>query len=166
MGSAIDGTSLLQLEDLATVRRLRPTDQPAWLRLWAAYQAEGRQGAAPLPLAVTEACWARLLAPEVPLHGLLLLQEGRAAGFAHLALHPHSALQGQACWLQDLFVEPAQRGQGFGQLLLAAARRQAEAAGAERLYWHIAPGQAAARRLCRTLSVPGQGAVHSLSIGG
>ncbi|MDQ1077957.1 GNAT family N-acetyltransferase [Pseudoroseomonas cervicalis] len=166
MGSAIDGTPLLQLEDLATVRPLLPADRPAWLRLWAAYQAEGRQGAAPLPLAVTEACWDRLLAPQVPLHGLLLLLEGRAAGFAHLALHPHSALRGCACWLQDLFVEPARRGQGLGQLLLAASRRRAEAAGAERLYWHVAPGQAAAQRFCRDLSLPGRGALHSLSIGG
>ena len=51
------------------------------------------------------------------------------------------------CYLQDLFVDPAQRGLGLGEQLIEAVAGQARQQGAQRLYWLTQADNTAARTL-------------------
>ncbi|MDE0854533.1 MAG: GNAT family N-acetyltransferase [Nevskia sp.] len=63
--------------------------------------------------------------------------EGRAVGFA-VFFHNYSTFR--ACpglYLEDLFVEPAHRGRGFGKALLLHVARLAVQRGCERMEWSV-----------------------------
>lgn len=63
--------------------------------------------------------------------------EGRAVGFA-VFFHNYSTFR--ACpglYLEDLFVEPAHRGSGFGKALLLHVARLAVERGCERMEWSV-----------------------------
>jgi ribosomal protein S18 acetylase RimI-like enzyme len=51
------------------------------------------------------------------------------------------------CYLEDLFVEPAARGQGAGRALIEATAARAREEGCDELYWITATDNATARRL-------------------
>ena len=64
-------------------------------------------------------------------------QEGRAVAFA-VFFHNYSTFR--ACsglYLEDLFLEPAQRGRGYGKALLLHLARLALARGCERMEWSV-----------------------------
>jgi GNAT superfamily N-acetyltransferase len=44
-------------------------------------------------------------------------------------------MTGHSCYLQDLFVEPAQRGHGLGRALIEHVYAQAKARGCARVHW-------------------------------
>ena len=52
-----------------------------------------------------------------------------------------------ACYLQDLFVDPATRGKGAGRALIEAVATKAREHGADRLYWLTQDHNAEARQL-------------------
>jgi len=63
--------------------------------------------------------------------------EGRAVGFA-VFFHNYSTFR--ACpglYLEDLFVEPAHRGSGYGKALLLHVARLAAERGCERMEWSV-----------------------------
>jgi len=64
-------------------------------------------------------------------------ESGAAAGFA-LFFHTFSTFLGQpGLWLEDLFVEPAQRGRGIGRRLLTELAALARARGCGRFEWAV-----------------------------
>ena len=65
----------------------------------------------------------------------------------HYLFHPHAWSIGPACYLQDLYVDPAARGIGAGRALIEAVAAAARSAGAERLYWTTQDGNTTARQL-------------------
>lgn len=68
---------------------------------------------------------------------VLGLLEGRAVGFA-VFFHNYSTFR--ACpglYLEDLFVEPAHRGSGYGKALLLHLARLAVQRGCERMEWSV-----------------------------
>ncbi|MBL6752436.1 MAG: GNAT family N-acetyltransferase [Nevskia sp.] len=68
---------------------------------------------------------------------LLGCLDGRAVGFA-VFFHNYSTFRGRAgIYLEDLFVEPAHRGSGYGAALLKAVARLAVERGCERLEWSV-----------------------------
>lgn len=63
--------------------------------------------------------------------------DGHAAGLA-VFFHNYSTFRGRAgVYLEDLFVEPAQRGKGVGKALLLHVARLAVARGCERMEWSV-----------------------------
>jgi len=63
--------------------------------------------------------------------------EGRAVGFA-VFFHNYSTFR--ACpglYLEDLYIEPAQRGRGYGKALLLHLARLALERGCERMEWSV-----------------------------
>jgi GNAT superfamily N-acetyltransferase len=63
--------------------------------------------------------------------------DGEPAGFA-LYCHNFSTFLGRrGIWLEDLYVEPAQRGQGIGKALLARLAAIAVERGCGRLEWSV-----------------------------
>lgn len=82
---------------------------------------------------------------------LLAEDAGRVVGFA-LFFYNYSTFLGQpGIYLEDLFVEPAHRGQGHGKALLAALARLAVERGCGRLDWVVLDWNKPAIRFYRSL---------------
>jgi ribosomal protein S18 acetylase RimI-like enzyme len=87
---------------------------------------------------------------EDPKAAVLVAEEhGKVVGYAYATLEgiDWMALRGPAGVLQDIIVEPQQRGRGVGRLLLEAALAHLEARGAPRVVLSTAAHNAPAQRL-------------------
>ena len=80
---------------------------------------------------------ANLFGPKPYAEVLLIEEAGRAAGFA-LFFHNFSTFLGKpGIYLEDLFVDPAERGKGHGKALLKRLAEIAVARGCGRLEWSV-----------------------------
>ena len=85
-----------------------------------------------------EAALAQTLFGDQPAAEVLLAEEdGRAVGFALFFRNYSTFLARPGIYLEDLFVEPAQRGKGLGKALLAAVAKLAVERGCGRLEWAV-----------------------------
>jgi len=109
---------------------LSSSDRAAWQPLAVGYNAfyEREQ-----PDAVYDRTWQRLMEGR-ELHGLGARLDGRMVGIAHYLFHAGVWL-GQACYLADLFVDEAMRGQGAARALIEAVADAARRQGCGRYYW-------------------------------
>lgn len=73
-------------------------------------------------------------------------EPGALVGIAHYLFHP-LMWYGDACFLQDLFVAEAARGQGAARALIERVAEMARVRGATRLYWTAQEDNARARLL-------------------
>jgi GNAT superfamily N-acetyltransferase len=121
---------------------LRPADRDAWEVLARGYKAFYRD---PMPDEAYEVTWQRLAA-GTELHGLGARLDGRLVGIAHYFFHS-AFWSGEACYLQDLFVDDAVRGHGAGRALIEGVAAAARDRGADRYYWHTQADNAQARVL-------------------
>ena len=89
----------------------------------------------------------RFLAPSED--GMLLgaRREDRFVGYACLYWHFSSTLAAESVLMNDLYVEPGQRGRGVGRALIEASAAVARERGAAQLEWATAPDNLAAQRL-------------------
>ena len=126
------------------IRDPRPVDEAAWRRLWSGYVAFYESEVSD---EVTAATWQRLLTPGSNMFGRIAEWRGEVAGFTVSVLHPGSWTLTPACYLEDLFVDPALRGHGIGHALIEDLLDLARARGWSRLYWHTRQSNDAARRL-------------------
>ena len=67
-------------------------------------------------------------------------------GIAHYLFHT-TVWSAKVCYLQDLFVDPAQRGRGAGGALIEAVAGIARSEGATRFYWLTQEQNSSARAL-------------------
>jgi GNAT superfamily N-acetyltransferase len=129
-----------------TARAVSAQDRTAWLDMWRSYCDFYE---ATIPTAVTDATWARILAANSPIFGLVAVNgaSGAVAGFANYVVHPGTWSELPVCYLEDLFVRPEARGAGAGSALL----RHLIGLGRERhwasVYWMTRAGNHAAQRL-------------------
>ncbi|HQR47925.1 MAG TPA: GNAT family N-acetyltransferase [Steroidobacteraceae bacterium] len=98
-----------------------------------------------LPDTAYDGTWRRLTAGD-GIRGLGARLDGRLVGIAHYLYHT-GIWAPRACYLEDLFVAPAARGQGVARALIEAIAQQARADGAGRLYWLTHETNATARML-------------------
>jgi GNAT superfamily N-acetyltransferase len=98
-----------------------------------------------MPDEAYEQTWRRLT-DGTELRGLGARLDGRLAGLAHYFFHP-AFWSGEACYLQDLFVDETLRGQGAGGALIEAVAAAARERGADRFYWHTQEHNTRARLL-------------------
>lgn len=100
----------------------------------------------------TEALLARHLFGRKPMAEVLLAEvEGRAVGMA-LFFHNYSTfLARPGIYLEDLYVEPAHRGQGIGKQLLQAIARLAVERGCGRFEWSVLDWNAPAIEFYKSL---------------
>ncbi|WP_226782358.1 GNAT family N-acetyltransferase [Oceaniglobus trochenteri] len=122
-----------------------PDDRPEWGRLWAGYLAYYETT---LPDSVFDSTFARLLGNDPQdFNGLIALLDGRPVGLAHYLFHRHAWKIENTCYLQDLFVDPACRGQGVARSLIETIYGIADAAGAPSVYWLTQEFNTPARQL-------------------
>lgn len=129
------------------IRDAEPGDEGAWLGLWAQYLAFYEVTLTP---EVTAATWARLMDPASPVKMRLAVVGGEVVGFAIHLHHPSTWVLGEDCYLEDLFLTPAARGQGIGRALIDDLIALARAKGWHRLYWHTDEDNTTARKLYDT----------------
>lgn len=134
---------------MSNVRRLRAGDHATWKRLWRDYCAFYR---APVDAKVREATFKRLCAGAEMLGLVAVGPSGRPIGLAHLVFHRSTWSASDYCYLEDLFVTRAQRGNDVARALIEGVYAEADARGAGRVYWHTQEFNAPARSLYDTLA--------------
>lgn len=136
------------------IRPLAEPDYAAWRPLWDGYNAfYGREGATALPDAITQATWARFLAPDEPVHALVAVEGTALVGLVHYLFHRSTTRLQDVCYLQDLFTAPSHRGQRIGRRLIEAVYADARTAGSSRVYWQTQVGNAPGRALYDQVAV-------------
>jgi len=126
------------------VRLARPRDREAVLVLLLAQLDE--HGIATPPAAI--ACALDGLMADAQRGAVLVATvDGRVAGIAALSAMWTLEHGGPAMWLDELYVEPSQRGRGIGRALLAAAGDAARGRGARTLDLEVDAAHARAERL-------------------
>ena len=115
-----------------TIRAATAADFEVWLPLWRGYQTFYKTDISPSTTAVT---WQRLLDPAEPMHVALAVAGGAVVGLVHYIEHRSCWTTGNYMYLQDLFVDPAVRGQGLGRALIEHVYAEAAARGCARVWW-------------------------------
>ncbi|MDP9910438.1 GNAT superfamily N-acetyltransferase [Variovorax boronicumulans] len=130
------------------IRPPKPDDFAAWKPLWDGYNAfYGREGPTALPEAITQVTWQRFFDPYEPVHALVAEREGQLVGLVHYLFHRSTTRIEPNCYLQDLFTQSSERGQGVGRQLIEGVYEQVRRAGAHRVYWQTHTTNAAGRML-------------------
>ena len=114
------------------IRPLEARDRSEWDGLWAAYQEFYK---AVIAEETSDATFARLLDPAIPMHGLIAQDAGEIIGMTHCIFHYSAWTQGPYCYLQDLITKPEHRGKGAATALINAVYDFAAQKGAARVYW-------------------------------
>ena len=126
------------------LRDASPRDETAFRSLWTQYLAYYKVALTPK---VTTATWSRLMDPASPVKVRLAVAGGTVMGFAIHLHHPSTWVATEDCYLEDLFVTDASRGQGLGRALIDDLIAIARAKGWSRLYWHTDETNTRARAL-------------------
>ena len=116
------------------VRRLEARDKPVWHILFKGYIEFYK---ATVPEDVIEMTWKRLMEGAPDFHIALVAVDAadKPVGLAHVLFHRSTWSPTSYCYLEDLFVDPAQRAKGAGRALIEATYREADARKCTRTYW-------------------------------
>lgn len=126
------------------VRWVRAEDEATWRNLWQQYV---RFYESEVAESVTAHTWARILAQAEGMIGRVAERDGHVVGFSVSIVHARSWTVEPACYLEDLFVDPAARGSGAGRALIDDLLALGRERGWARVYWHTRQSNAVARRL-------------------
>ena len=127
---------------MITVMPLQAAERPRWDILARGYKTFYETV---LTDAQYDETWDRLQGGD-GIYGLGAHVDGRLVGIAHYMFHT-SAWSADACYLQDLFVDEAVRGQGVARALIEQVAQAARERGAPRFYWLTHQNNATARTL-------------------
>ena len=133
----------MQIDD-PVIRPARESDFAQWLPLWQGYQEFYR---ARIPEEATRITWKRFFDETEPVHCLVAERDGKLIGLAHYLFHRSTWLAEDACYLNDLFVDPSGRRSGVARKLIEAVYEAADSRGAPKVYWLTHESNAAARLL-------------------
>ncbi len=120
------------MTDKVVIRPISENEREAWNPLWAGYLAFYKTT---LPQEISDLTWDRFHDPEEPIFALGGYINGELLGIAHYLFHRSTWAPQRYCYLEDLFVAEAARGQGLGRELIEAVYEKAQAANASRVYW-------------------------------
>ena len=81
------------------------------------------------------------------MHAIVAERGGRVIGIANYLLHENTSTLDPVCYLQDLFVDPDERGGGVGGALIDWLAEECRRKGWARLYWSTRHDNRAARAL-------------------
>ena len=128
----------------AVIRPVTAGDRAGWDLLWAGYLEFYKTE---LTEEQTELTWQRLLDDGHGLNGLVAEVDGRLVGLAHFSFTHSTWAENQDLYLEDLFVDPSVRGQGFGKALILSLDEIAREEGSRKVWWETQNHNATARKL-------------------
>lgn len=127
------------------VRKVERGDEARWRQLFEAYVAFYKEDVA---LKIIDLTFERVLAEADGMFSLVAIGDDSAiSGIAVAVLHRSSWSQTWYCYLEDLYVDAANRGAGTGRALIEGVYAEADARGATRTYWATAEDNRTARAL-------------------
>ncbi len=126
------------------IRAVCEQDRPDWRSLFFGYGQFYDQW---IGEEVLDRVWRLLLDEDHPTNGLVAVKNGQIVGFVHFRPYFRTLTGSSACFLDDLFVAPAERGRGVGRSLIEAISVLAEKAGWDFVRWMTAQDNRQARQL-------------------
>lgn len=133
------------MKQACSIRPLRPEDRAEWGRLWRGYLDYYQTS---LPEAVYDNTFGRLVGGDPQdFNGFIAEIDGRPLGLVHFLFHRTCWKIENVCYLQDLYADPAVRGQGVGRALIEAVYAAADANGTPAVYWLTQDFNTEARKL-------------------
>ena len=128
-----------------TVRKIEARDEARWRELWSGYCRFYEQS---LAEDVTRGTWQHIMDAASPVYAIVAEREGSGViGMANYILHENTWTATPVCYLEDLYVEPAERAAGVGRQLIDWLVAQMHAQGWSRLYWNTREDNYRARGL-------------------
>lgn len=118
--------------NVISIRMAQEADFVQWLPLWKGYQTFYKTSISEDTTAIT---WSRFHNTSEPMHCAVAEREGQLIGMVHYIQHRSCWTTGDYIYLQDLFVEPQERGSGTGRALIEHVYESAEKSGASRVWW-------------------------------
>lgn len=115
-----------------------------WFALWQQYLDFYNTG---LDDSITTNTWQNMINNNVPVYGFGAWQGDALLGIVHVVLHPNTWNTTDCCYLEDLFVNNAVRGQGIGRSLIEYVYQFAGSKNCNRVYWVTDKNNTAARHL-------------------
>lgn len=148
------------------IRPINENDEGRWRALWQQYLQFYK---VELDDAVTDATWQRIVGGRDGFSAFVAVSEPptpqepqetsgqqgdggsieteEVIAFAICLLHPSTWSTRLTCYLEDLYVDEAARGQGAGRALIETIYKFAEALDCHRVYWHTDEANETARHL-------------------
>ncbi len=130
-----------------SVRPTEQKDKERWLILWQGYLDFYKTAVAPEQ---TERTWTRIMDPDFNMSCAVAEADGVVIGFTTYNLQNSTWSPNGHCYLEDLFVDPAVRGNGAGRELIDYVKEYALKMKCSRLYWNTDEDNATARKLYDT----------------
>jgi GNAT superfamily N-acetyltransferase len=128
-----------------TVRPVARQDEMRWRELFEGYCAFYKRDPSE---ALTSHTWTRIMDGTVPVHAIVADHAANGViGIANYLVHEHTLGLTPACYLADLFVDPAQRATGVGKQLIDWLVEEMKRQRWCRLYWHTRVSNYRARGL-------------------
>lgn len=128
-----------------TVRNIEARDEARWRELWSGYCRFYEQT---LSEAITRGTWQRIMDAASPVFAIVAEREASGViGMANYILHENTWTATPVCYLEDLYVDPAERAAGVGRQLIDWLVTQMHAQGWSRLYWNTREDNYRARGL-------------------
>ena len=128
----------------ASIRRLDKSEFSSWKDLWDQYLVFYETA---LPEEHSRTLFERITDQEDRVEALVAEIDGDLVGLVHFLPHDDTWDRRKICYLQDLFVNPSQRGHGIGESLIASVRSYAGQQGWSGVYWQTADDNTQARIL-------------------
>ena len=133
------------------VRAPMPADRARWEDLYAGYAGFYNVPQTP---GMRATVWGWINDPTCEVQGLLAVDStGLAVGLAHFRAFRRPLSASTGGFLDDLFVDPAARGSGAAQALIAAVQAEGRLRGWTVIRWITAPGNARARSVYDQVAV-------------
>ena len=116
------------------IRRADPRDERRWRELFDGYCLFYKRTPSEQ---LTRHTWERIMDVASPIYAIVAEeQKSGVIGIANYVVHEHTLGLTPACYLGDLFVDPAQRAAGVGEQIIHWLVAELKREGWSRLYWH------------------------------
>ena len=142
-------------------RALTKDDYPQWRPLWDQYLIFYQHQ---LSEEQTELTFKRLINPESGIYGIVLEEDDALVGFAHASFTHSTWNKEQDLYLEDLFVHPTVRSQGYGRALIEATAILGKERGARKLYWQTHKDNRIAQRLYESIATKSEFVIYEKSL--
>lgn len=129
---------------MVNIRKIAQSDRAAWDRLYEGYATFYK---VTQTLQMRDTVWGWLHDPAHGTEGLVAEQDGEVIGIAHFRSYYRPLLASVGGFLDDLFVDPAARGTGAAEALIAALKAEGRSRGWTVIRWITAENNYRARGL-------------------